>query len=118
MLLDLIEEMMLALPAQQQSDVGVEASGKAYLVALYDVAWWAAAEAVKRWYRAEAGVSENGQPYDYHWRPGSAELRRIARQAEWLVRGPAKMLRRLLAAKPLPEFDDTHRAMMLRRWRR
>jgi hypothetical protein len=59
---------------------------------------------VRRWYRGECGANERGQPYDYHWRPSPAELRRIALFEKWRVQQRAETLRKLLAAEPLIEF--------------
>lgn len=105
-----ITKMMLALPSSTQNDIGAEATGEAFQAALEDVPTWATAAAVRRWYRGDCGENERGQPYDYHWRPAPAELRKIALVEKWLVKGRAQTLRKLVAAEPA--FTDTHCADM------
>jgi len=53
-----------------------------------------------------------GQPYDYHWRPAPAELRKIALVENWRVQHRTQTLRKLIAAEPLIEFSDEHCAAM------
>lgn len=108
----IITKLMLALPSSQQNEAGAEATGEAFQAALDDVPTWAVAAAVRRWYRGDCGENENGKPYDYHWRPAPAELRRIALVEKWRVKARAETLRKLLAAEPLIEFSDEHCAQM------
>jgi hypothetical protein len=108
----IITKLMLALPAAQQNEFGAEATGEAFQAALEDVPTWAVAAAVRRWYRGDCGENERGQPYDYHWRPAPAELRRIGLVEKWRVLYRAQTLRKLLAAEPLIEFSDEHCAAM------
>jgi hypothetical protein len=68
--------------------------------------------AVRRWYRGDCGLNERDQPYDYHWRPAPAELRRIALVEKWRVEARARTLRKLLVAEPLIEVSDQHCAQM------
>jgi hypothetical protein len=103
-----ITDLMLALPSAQQSDVGAEASGKAFLMALDDVPSWAVAAGVRRWYRGECGETEFGRPYDYRFRPSPADLRRISLIEKWRVYGRVTILRRLVAAEPRLEFSEEH----------
>jgi hypothetical protein len=104
----IITKLMLALPSSQQNEAGAEATGEAFQAALDDVPTWAVAAAVRRWYRGDCGENERGQPYDYHWRPGPAEPRRIALVEKWRVQQRAQTLRKLIAAEPLIEFSDEH----------
>ena len=67
---------------------------------------------IRRWYRGDAGTNERGVPYDYHWAPAPAELRRVAMAEHWRVKQRAEMLRKLLLAEPLIEFNDEHRRHM------
>jgi hypothetical protein len=108
----LVTELMLTLPSSQQNEAGVEATGKAFQAALDDVPTWAVAVGIRRWHRCECGENERGQPYDYHWRPAPAELRRIALVAIREVKERAHILRKLLVAEPLVEFSDEHCAQM------
>jgi hypothetical protein len=108
----LVTELMLTLPSSQQNEAGVEATGKAFQAALDDVPTWAVAVGIRRWHRCECGENERGQPYDYHWRPAPAELRRIALVAMREVKERAHILRKLLVAEPLVEFSDEHCAQM------
>jgi hypothetical protein len=85
----LLTKLMLALPSSQQNEAGAEASGEAFQAALDDIPTWAVAAAVRRWYRGDCGLNERGQPYDYHWRPAPAELRRIALVERWRVEARA-----------------------------
>ena len=108
----IVTKLMLALPAAQQNEAGAEATGEAFQAALDDVPTWAVAAAMRRWYRGDCGENERGQAYDYHWRPAPAELRRIALMEKWQVQYRAQTMRKLLAAEPLIEFSDDHRAAM------
>jgi hypothetical protein len=108
----IITKLMLALPSSQQNEAGAEATGEAFQAALDDVPTWAVASAVRRWYRGDCGENERGLPYDYHWRPAPAELRRIAIVEKWRVMQRATTLRNLLAAEPLIEFHAEHCAAM------
>jgi len=107
MLIDLTN-MMLVLPAARQNEVSAEARGEAYLAALDDLPPWALRAAIRRWYRGDAGTDERGDPYDYHWAPAPAELRRIALLELWRVKSRAADLRRLLSAEPLLEYSEEH----------
>ncbi len=104
----IITKLMLALPSSQQNEAGAEATGEAFQAALDDVPTWAVAAAVRRWYRGDCGENERGQPYDYHWRPAPAELRKIALVEKWRVQQRTQTLRKLIAAEPLIEFSDDH----------
>jgi len=108
----IVTKLMLALPAAQQNEAGAEATGEAFQAALDDVPTWAVDAAMRRWYRGDCGENERGQAYDYHWRPAPAELRRIALMEKWQVQYRAQTMRKLLAAEPLIEFSDDHRAAM------
>jgi hypothetical protein len=108
----IITKLMLALPTAQQNDAGAEATGEAFLTALDDVPTWAVAAAVRRWYRGDCGENERRQPYDHHWRPAPAEMRKIALVEKWRVQHRAQTLRKLLAAEQLVEFNDEHCAAM------
>jgi hypothetical protein len=108
----LLTKLMLALPASQQNEVGAEASGEAFQAALDDVPTWAVSAALRRWYRGDCGLNEFDRPYDYHWRPAPAELRRIALVEKSRVKQRADVLRKLLVAEPLIEFSEEHCAQM------
>jgi hypothetical protein len=112
----IITRMMLALPAPQQNDAAAEATGEAFQAALDEVPHWAVAAAVRQWYRGDCGTNERGYPYDYHWRPAPAELRRIALSEVWRVKRRALTLRKLLAAEPLIEFSPEHCQRMRERF--
>jgi hypothetical protein len=104
--------MMLVLPAAAQNEASAEARGAAYLAALDDLPPWAVRSAIRRWYRGDAGTNELGVPYDYHWAPAPAELRKVAMSELWRVKRRAETLRKLLHAEPLIEFDEEHRRRM------
>jgi hypothetical protein len=106
----IVTKMLLALPGQKSSDTGNEAKGEAYLAALDDVPPWAVQEAVRKWYRGE-----HGSKFDYRWSPVPADLRSLARNEEFKVRGRMTVLERICKAVPLIEFSDDHREMMLKR---
>jgi hypothetical protein len=103
-----VTKMMLALPSSQQNEAGAEASGEAFQMALEDLPTWAVTSAVRRWYRGDCGVNERGDPYDYHWRPAPAELRKVALFEKWKVKAQADTLRKMLKAEPLIEFSNEH----------
>jgi hypothetical protein len=106
-----VTKLMLALPSVHQNEVGAEASGEAFMVALDDIPTWAAAAAAHRWYKGDCGKNEHGQPYDYRWRPAPADLRRIALTAKFRVYGRVTTLRRLLFAEP-EVFSEEHCSRM------
>lgn len=103
-----VTKMLLALPAQRSTETGNEAKGEAYLAALDDVPPWAVQEAVRKWYRGE-----HGSKYDYRWSPVPADLRALARNEEFKIRGRMTVLERMVRAVPLVEFSDEHRQEML-----
>ncbi|PSO19496.1 hypothetical protein [Bradyrhizobium sp. MOS003] len=115
--LSVVTWLMLNRASQHQNELGVEATGEAYLVALADVPWWAVKAAAFRWCGGRCGTSSNGGRYEYQWRPDSAVLRAVAMEASWRLREPwLQPIERLLAAEPLIEFDEAHRATMQRRF--
>jgi len=106
----IVTKMLLALPGQRSTDTGNEAKGEAYLAALDDVPPWAVQEAVRKWYRGE-----HGSKFDYRWSPVPADLRSLARNEEFKVRGRMTVLERIVKAEALIEYSDDHREMMLKR---
>jgi hypothetical protein len=112
----IVTKLMMVLPASQQNEAAAEATGEAFQAALGDVPYWAAAAAVRRWYRGDCGPNERGQPYDYRWRPAPADLRRIALSEVWRVKHRAVTLRKLLIAEPLIEFGPEHCQQMQERF--
>jgi hypothetical protein len=108
----LITKLLFAYPLAKQSEVGVEAIGESYQIALQDVPTWAVALAVSRWYRSEGGNKANGEPYDYTWRPAPPDLRTIALSAAGIVTQRLAALRQLLAAEALDERDEDRCKLM------
>lgn len=106
----IVTKMLLALPAARSTETGNEAKGEAYLAALDDVPPWAVQEAVRKWYRGE-----HGSKYDYRWSPVPADLRTLARNEEFRIRGRMTMLDRITKAEPLIEYSDEHRLAMVER---
>ncbi|RXH31997.1 hypothetical protein [Bradyrhizobium zhanjiangense] len=111
----LITKMMLALPSSQQNELGAEATGEAFQVALEDLPTWAVDAAMRKWYRGQCGLNQHGQPYDYRWRPAPADLRRVAFSARYAVFAQVRALQRLLDAEPLREFSEEQTAAMRER---
>jgi hypothetical protein len=110
-----VTKMMLVLPSMTQNELSAEARGEAYLAALEDLPTWAVQAAVRRWYRGSCGKNAKGEPYDYHWCPAPAELRRISFAEMHRIKGRADELESLLAAQPRIEFSEEHcRAMRAR----
>jgi hypothetical protein len=107
-----LTKLMLVLPSTTQNELSAEARGEAYLDALDDVAPWAVRSAIRRWQRGECALNPQGKPYDYHWCPAPAELRRVAMTELWHVKSRAEKLKQLLCAAPLIEFSDEHCASM------
>jgi hypothetical protein len=103
-----VTRLMLVLPSTTQNELSAEARGEAYLDALDDLPPWAVRSAIRRWHRGECGLNDQGKPYDYHWCPAPAELRRVAATDLWRVKGRAETLDKLLRAQPLIEFSDEH----------
>jgi hypothetical protein len=110
-----LTKMFMVLPASAQNEASAEARGEAFIAALDDMPLWAVQSAVRRWYRGDAGADARGQPFDSHWCPAPADLRRVALRELWHVRERIAVLRKLLAAEPLLEFTEEHcQAMRLR----
>jgi hypothetical protein len=103
-----VTKMLLALPAPKSSEAGNEAKGEAYLAALDDIAPWAVQEAIRKWYRGEHGAG-----YDYRWSPVPSDLRKLAQNEEYRVRGRMRVLQRICEAEAIVEFSDEHREQML-----
>jgi hypothetical protein len=103
-----LTNLMMVLPAVKQNEASVMARGEAFQAALDDVPLWAVTSAIRRWHRGEGGVNERGQPYDYHWCPAPAELRRITVSEVWRLGERAAVLRKLLRAEPLIELAEEH----------
>ena len=81
-------------------------------VTLDDVPHWAVTSAMRRWNRGNCGYGETGRPYDIHWCPAPAELRRVALAETYKVSARAGILDSLLAAEVLVEYSgvpDTFR---------
>jgi len=116
-MLVIVTKLMITLPARRDNEVSAEVRAEAFLMALDDLPVWAVASAVRQWHRGDCGQDDRGQPYDYHWTPSPAELRRIAKRELWLRVGSQLYdLNRLLGAEPLIEHSDEHRASMLARF--
>jgi hypothetical protein len=107
-----VTKMMLVLPSATQNELSAEARGEAFLAALDDVPAWAVVAAIRSWNRGECGPDANGQPYDYHWCPAPAELRRIALAKVRPLNERAITIQALLRAEPLLEYTDEHRRKM------
>jgi hypothetical protein len=110
-----VTKIMWATSSATQNDLSAEARGEAFMAALDDVTVWAVQAAARRWYRGDCGTDARGRPYDYHWCPAPAELRRIAFVEMWRVWSRAADLRRLLSAVPRKEYLDEHCRVMRER---
>jgi len=110
-----VTKMMLVMPSATQNEISAEARGEAYLMALDDVPAWAVQAAIRRWYRGDCGTSEENKPYDYHWCPAPAELRRISKTESYRVEYRARQLRRILSAEARQEYSDEHCRVMRER---
>lgn len=93
-------KLLMSLGGEKRSELAAEAKGEAYVMALEDMPWWAVEAAARCWYRGECGNDANGKPYDYHWPPDPATLRKLATRQLWMVRARMNELQELLDAKP------------------
>jgi hypothetical protein len=105
-MLVVVTKMMMVLPSTTLNELSAEARGEAFMAALEDIPVWSAQAAIRKWYRGDCGVDANGKPYDYHWCPAPAELRRVAFAEMWPGKRRSQALRRLLSAKPRIEYTD------------
>jgi hypothetical protein len=113
--LDVVTGMMLTLPMTRQNDISAELCGEAYMTALDDLPTWAVYAARRRWWRGDCGMNERGVPYDTHWCPAPAELRKIAMRELWRILEREGTLKDLLRAEPRIEYSEQHcDAMRLR----
>jgi hypothetical protein len=110
-----VTNMMLVFPSTAVNELSVEARGAAYMEALDDVPAWAVRAAIRQWHRGNCGPNFDGKPYDYHWCPAPAELRRVAHAQMRVVLERRHMLARLLRAEPRLEFSDEHCTAMRQR---
>lgn len=94
-----VSEMINVLANKDVGEMGSEARGKAYLIALEDVSHWAVEAAQRGWYRGEYGSQ-----YDYKWMPEPPVLREVALLEERKVRLAIKTMEGVLEAQP---FVDT-----------
>ncbi|MGY4154270.1 MULTISPECIES: hypothetical protein [Bradyrhizobium] len=92
--------------------VEAEIAGKHYLLALRDVPSWAVEIAVDSWSSGLCGNDEHGEPYDCAWWPVPFVLKKIAINVTFPLYKQTRTLHRLLAAEPIVEFSDEHRASM------
>ncbi len=114
-MLVVVTTMMLVLPSAAQNELSAEVRGEAFLGALDDIAVWAVEAAIRKWHRGDCGVDNQGRPYDYHWCPAPAELRRIAFAQMWSIKSRSRDLHRLLSAEARVEYSADHcRAMRAR----
>jgi hypothetical protein len=110
-----VTKMMLVMPSVTQNEISAEVRGEAYLMVLDDIPIWATRSAIRCWYRGECGESEGGKPYDYHWAPAPAELRRVAKSELHRIEFRIHQIRQILRAEPRLEFSDQHCRMMRKR---
>jgi len=111
-----VTAMMLALSSPAQNVLSAEVRGAAFMEALDDVAVWAVKAAIRRWHRGDCGTNSVGKPYDYHWCPAPAELRRIALFEMYRIKERADSLKRLLQAEERIEYSDEHCSVMRERF--
>lgn len=113
-MLALITKMMKAKPAQRTDEIGVEATGESYMIALEDVPVWAVEAALRKWYRGESVVLNPKQPHNFTWRPDTASLRKLALIERRHIANQWAQLDNLLNAEVLIEFSAEHEDMMRR----
>lgn len=102
-----LTRMLLTLPSQRTSEIGAEAAGEAFMVALDDIPYWATEEAIRLWYRGEHDQDQKA-PFDFSWRPSPAVLRKLAKRMEWRIGSRVTDLNKLLGAEAAIEFTDDH----------
>jgi hypothetical protein len=73
-----ISKLLMVLAGEKKSELAEEARSDIYLDVLDDFPCWAIEEAVRKWFRHDAGNDERGKPYDYKWAPDPGTLRRVA----------------------------------------
>lgn len=101
-----VTNLLLVLPGRKSGEHGAEATGEAYLAALDDVPYWAVEAAIRRWYRGECGNDERGEPYNCHWAPDPAALRRLSNAEAWRVASRIKELEPVLEAVPFIDSSE------------
>jgi hypothetical protein len=111
-----VTKMMVALPSMTQNELSAEVRGEAFMAALDDVPAWAVQAAVRRWYRGECGKNAKGEPYDCHWCPAPAELRRIALAEMYPLNERLNTIEGLLRAELRLQYTDEHRRSMCERF--
>jgi hypothetical protein len=113
-LLGLIERLCLALPSQVRGERGIEAATEAYVTTLRDIPIWAIKRAIELWYKGEAHA--DGDEFNYTFRPGFADLRKIANRVAWPMRRRIHELSTLLKAEPRREITPEEKADVIARF--
>ena len=103
----LVTKMLLVLPTSKTNDVGAEAKGDAYMMALGDVPSWAVEEAIRGWYRGSYGKER-----DYKWAPGPHELREVTEIEAQRLGFRIGRLENLIAAEAAIDFPAEHCSAM------
>jgi hypothetical protein len=103
----LVTKMLLVLPTSKTNDVGAEAKGDAYMMALGDVPSWAVEGAIRGWYRGEFGKDR-----DYRWAPGPNELREVSMIEAQKLGLRLGQLEHLISAEPLIDHSAEHCTLM------
>ena len=109
-----LTKMMSFMPSAARSDLSSEANGEAFIIALEDLPAWATIAAIVRWYRGDPGNDQNGRPYDCHWCPAPADLRRVAYAEMHKVKARHYEVERLLSAVPERTVNEDSRLKMRR----
>jgi hypothetical protein len=104
-----LTKMMSFMPSAARSDLSSEANGEAFIIALEDLPAWATVAAITRWHRGDVGNDQNGKPYDCHWCPAPADIRRVAYAEMHKVRARRDEMERLLSAVPPRIIDEERR---------
>jgi hypothetical protein len=110
-----VTKMMLTLPAPKANEASAAAVAEAFEMALDDVPSWAVNSAMRGWYRGEHRHEhhEQGERYDFNWRPGPALLRKLTVAERYrLVGRDLVRLRRLLAAVERNDYSNIDREKM------
>lgn len=109
-----LTDMFCTLASTTPNEFAAEARGRAFLMTLDDLPYWAVIAAIKRWYRGNcAELALPKQPFNFHFCPAPAELRRVAWYIKAQIESHADMLQRVLDAEAPFDFSVEHRARML-----
>src|SRR4051812_35062093 len=115
-MLAVLTEFMATFSTATQSELIVEARGKALMDGVDNLPVWAVEAAIRRFHRNDWPRDKQGQRYAYRWCPPPADVREVAYSEMLRVEARARALDKIIQAVPPIEFSSEHCARMSARF--